>query len=283
MSHPKIPTGHLDESKTLELLQSIETRGGSVAFKRDPTLFQDVIDQINATKTREEVVIDRLQEAKLISPKEYEGQITVVKEWAADHSDEEVQKLIPLFDKLQVNPDDGSTLDTLKNKIGIISNERRYGEDCKRRILEFLEAFEGLGGSEGYKKHIESTHPPAAATQKEAVDSDGYTWVSASGWIVSTWIIDWMAVHTADSHKGSGYVWGVGLGYMGFWGSLGHLPWDKMMSATNSVFFYTLTVGIEFTVFDFYISGSQVAALNTISAGVLLGIGFSGSINWVTE
>jgi len=278
-------TKKIDEASTLELLRSIEARGGSIAFQKDPGAFQDVIDEVNAGKTEEESVLDRLQEAKKSGQKEYNGQIEAIKKWAATHGDDAVRKLLPLLEKIQVDSEDESSLNTLKNKITSISQGRRSEEASKTRVLKVLQISEALGGSEGYKNYIESPHPKSTAAQKisKADQDDDYTWCNASGWVVSVWVIDWIEIHTDDKHKGSGYAWGFSLGYMGFWGSLGHLSWDKLMSATNSVFFYTLTGIIDFNVFDFYIDGSKVATLNNISVGVDYAIAFSGNVNWVEE
>ena len=145
--------------------------------------------------------------------------------------------------------------------------------------LAFLRGVEKLGGSEGYRKYLESPRTALnyshIALASEALTNNIY----ASGNLVSLLIYTEIGI-TAGEYSGVGLAWGVGLGGIGFVGDLAYNSWDELTSAENGITIVGGGVGANALLILFSVHGNDVAVLTVagLGAGALLGV--HGSFSW---
>jgi len=207
--------------QNLEIIKSVESRGGSAAYQKNPELFNDISElydeweklykpsQPNTTGLTD---LDReVTEAE----KEYHQ--SVVKNLAAQKP---IEASKPSSDgKPKFNPPPFPA----KEKI----------------ILQTFQGFEALGGSAGYAKYLDTIGKGPASTKPVITERPEitqlprvYDWTT--GWFV--YIFGVMSIDIiTKNHSAKGFCWGEKEGATDFEGAFYHDPWNVMLSAENEI------------------------------------------------
>jgi len=233
------------EQKNLEIIKSVESRGGSAAYQKNPELFNDISDLYDEWEK-----LYKPSQLSTIGVTDLKAEVT---EAEKEHHKAVLKKLA---EQKPIEASKPSSHDKPKFNPPPFPPKEKI-------ILQTFQGFEALGGSAGYTKHLDSigkgpsSTKPAKSERLESIQSGDTDWDTAHGWFLDIFGLMSIDVFTRY-HSGTGWCWGTKEGATKFYGSFVHRPWDVLLSAVNDMYAIAWDDIVPGVMISFEIDGEPV-------------------------